>query len=55
MTALLTEAALRDPRLSDPASLVRAARWVDQHADEFARTFPEQEPVPRTSGARDAA
>ncbi|TDU01920.1 hypothetical protein EDD99_0302 [Streptomyces sp. 846.5] len=55
MTALLTEAALRDPRLSDPASLVRAARWVDGHADEFAAAFPEQEPTARPAGTRDAA
>jgi len=55
VTALLTEAALRDPRLSDPASLVRAARWVSDHADEFAAAFPEEEPAARTTGARDAA
>jgi predicted transcriptional regulator len=55
VTALLTEAALRDPRLSDPASLVRAARWVSDHADEFAAAFPEEEPSPRAAGTRDAA
>jgi hypothetical protein len=43
VTALLTEAALRDARLSDPASLIRAAAWVDAHAAEFAAAFPEEE------------
>lgn len=55
VTALLTEAALRDPRLSDPASLVRAARWVNTHADEFAEAFPDEEPTVHTTGTRNAA
>ncbi|WP_151770706.1 hypothetical protein [Streptomyces abyssomicinicus] len=56
VTAILTEAALRDPRLSDPASLARAAVWVRQHAEEFAEAFPDEEPAltPRGAGA-DAA
>jgi hypothetical protein len=47
VTALLTEAALRDPRLSDPASLARAAHWVEHHAAEFADAFPDEEPSSR--------
>ncbi|MET8575622.1 ribbon-helix-helix protein, CopG family [Streptomyces sp. NPDC005012] len=56
VTAILTEAALRDPRLSDPASLARAAAWVRHHAQEFAEAFPEEEPAvgPR-GGEADAA
>lgn len=53
VTALLTEAALRDPRLSDPASLVRAAQWVERHAAEFADAFPDEEPAAKAE--QDAA
>ncbi|MFI8008240.1 hypothetical protein [Streptomyces sp. NPDC086010] len=45
VTALLTEAAMRDPRLSDPAALARAAEWVHRHAEEFAEAFPDEEPA----------
>lgn len=46
VTALLTDAALRDPRLSDPTSLVGAAQWARDHAAEFAEFFPDEEPTP---------
>ncbi|MBQ0890175.1 hypothetical protein KBZ94_35545 [Streptomyces sp. RM72] len=45
VTALLTEAAMRDPRLSSPASLARAAEWARRHAGEFAEAFPDEEPA----------
>jgi predicted transcriptional regulator len=51
VTAILTEAALRDPRLSDPASLIRAAEWARSHAAEFAEFFPDEEPVPGADAA----
>jgi predicted transcriptional regulator len=50
VTAILTEAALRDPRLSDPSSLARAAAWVRHHTDEFAEAFPDEEPAGAAHG-----
>jgi hypothetical protein len=54
VTALVTEAVERDPRLSDPASLLRAAEWARQHAAEFAAHFPDEEPPASRSGGRAA-
>lgn len=54
VTAILTEAALRDPRLSDPSSLVRAAAWVRGHAEEFAEAFPDEEPATATTHGHEA-
>ncbi|WP_037600043.1 hypothetical protein [Streptacidiphilus rugosus] len=51
VTALLTDAALRDPRLSDPSSLIRAAQWARDHADEFAEFFPDEEPASAANAA----
>jgi predicted transcriptional regulator len=51
VTAILTEAALRDPRLTDPTSLIRAAEWARDHAGEFAEFFPDEEPVPGAEAA----
>jgi N-acetylglucosamine kinase-like BadF-type ATPase len=51
VTTVLTDAALRDPRLSDPASLVRAAEWARARAAEFAEFFPDEEPTPGANAA----
>jgi predicted transcriptional regulator len=42
VTALITEAAERDPRLDGGAAT--AAAFLARHASEFAEAFPEEEP-----------
>ena len=42
VTALITQAAERDPRLDGGA--VTAAAFLAKHASEFAEAFPEEEP-----------
>lgn len=48
VTALITEAAQRDPRLDGGA--VTAAAFLAEHAGEFAQAFPEEEPDAATPG-----
>lgn len=42
VTALITQAAERDPRLDNGAAT--AAAFLAKHAAEFAEAFPEEEP-----------
>jgi len=42
VTALITEAAERDPRLDGGAATAQA--FLAKHAAEFAAAFPEEEP-----------
>jgi hypothetical protein len=42
VTALITQAAERDPRLDGGAAT--AAAFLAKHASEFAAAFPEEEP-----------
>ncbi|MEY9966743.1 putative transcriptional regulator [Streptacidiphilus sp. MAP12-16] len=44
VTALVTEAAVRDPRLNQGAGA--AAAFLARHAAEFAESFPDEEPAP---------
>jgi predicted transcriptional regulator len=55
VTTLLTEAAVRDPRLNQGAEV--AAAFLAKHADEFRAAFGEDGPTgePGTAPARKAA
>jgi predicted transcriptional regulator len=49
VTALITQAAERDPRLDGGAAT--AAAFLAKHAAEFADAFPEEEPDSATGQA----
>lgn len=49
VTALITQAAERDPRLDGSAATTAA--FLAKHASEFAEAFPEEEPDSATGQA----